>query len=94
VAQQKTPKKSPSMPRGFEQKLDALEKLVGQLEQGTLSLENSLESFEYGMRLVKACEAELKTAEQRVRVLSDDGGERDFDPSIATGPGRDESVKP
>jgi len=92
VAQEKTSKKSPSMPRSFEGKLEALEKLVGQLEQGELTLEKSLESFELGMRLVQACEAELKTAEQKVRMLSADGTENEFTPS-GTGTTGDESVE-
>ncbi|MGB9880465.1 MAG: exodeoxyribonuclease VII small subunit, partial [Anaerolineae bacterium] len=40
----------------FEQAFQQLEEVVGQLEKGELTLEQSLALFEKGMRLVKLCE--------------------------------------
>lgn len=59
----------------FEKSLDELETLVRSLEQGELSLEQSLGAFERGVTLTRACQQALKTAEQRVEQLiqRDDG---------------------
>lgn len=53
----------------FEKSLDELEKLVRDLEQGELSLEQSLAAFERGVKLTRNCQSALKTAEQRVEQL-------------------------
>jgi exodeoxyribonuclease VII small subunit len=59
----------------FEKSLDELEKLVRDLEQGELSLEQSLSAFERGVKLTRECQQALKGAEQRVEQLvqNDDG---------------------
>ncbi|MBK1872963.1 MULTISPECIES: exodeoxyribonuclease VII small subunit [Marinobacter] len=59
----------------FEKSLDELETLVRNLEQGELSLEQSLTAFERGVKLTRACQQALKGAEQRVEQLvqNDDG---------------------
>lgn len=53
----------------FEKSLDELEQLVRDLEQGELSLEQSLTAFERGVKLTRECQTALKTAEQRVEQL-------------------------
>ena len=53
----------------FEKSLDELEKLVRDLEQGELSLEQSLAAFERGVKLTRECQTALKSAEQRVEQL-------------------------
>lgn len=53
----------------FEEQLAELEKLVDQLEQGDLTLEQSVALFERGVRLSNACKAQLAKAESRVQVL-------------------------
>ncbi|HLT13499.1 MAG TPA: exodeoxyribonuclease VII small subunit [Marinobacter sp.] len=53
----------------FEKSLDELEKLVRDLEQGELSLEQSLAAFERGIKLTRECQSALKSAEQRVEQL-------------------------
>lgn len=59
----------------FEQQLAALEDLVNSLESGELSLEESLESFEQGIKVARDCQAALKSAEQKVEVLMRQGDE-------------------
>lgn len=57
----------------FEQALGELESLVERMESGELSLEESLSSFERGIRLTKVCQQALRDAEQRVdQILSED----------------------
>lgn len=57
----------------FEKSLDELEKLVNDLERGELSLEQSLTAFERGVKLTRECQQALKTAEQRVDQLVQNG---------------------
>lgn len=59
----------------FEQSLKALETLVQQMEQGELSLQQSLEAFEEGVKLTRACQQQLESAEQRVQMLVEKNGE-------------------
>lgn len=53
----------------FESALAELENLVNQLEEGDLSLEQSLKSFERGVQLVRAGQHRLTQAEQQVHIL-------------------------
>lgn len=58
----------------FERKLTDLESVVERLEQGDLSLEESVRLFEEGMKLSESCKNELEAAEGRIQVLVDRGG--------------------
>jgi exodeoxyribonuclease VII small subunit len=53
----------------FEKKLARLEELVGMMEGGELSLEDSLKYFEEGVKLSRECNSQLASAEQKVKVL-------------------------
>ena len=55
----------------FEQSLEELEQLVEKMEQGEMSLEDSLAAYERGVGLYRHCQAALEQAELRVRLLSD-----------------------
>jgi exodeoxyribonuclease VII small subunit len=63
----------------LDKSLDALEKIVEQLESGDLSLDKSLRQFEKGVRLSRECQGALKEAEQKVQILMD-SELRDVDP--------------
>jgi exodeoxyribonuclease VII small subunit len=54
----------------FEQSIMELEELVRQLEKGELSLEDSLQHFEKGIRLARECQNILKKAEQKIESLT------------------------
>jgi exodeoxyribonuclease VII small subunit len=58
----------------FEDSLAELEKLVNQLEQGDISLEDSLMSFERGVNLTRTCQKALQEAEQKVQILIETNG--------------------
>jgi exodeoxyribonuclease VII small subunit len=60
----------------FEQQLTALETIVERLEQGDLSLEESVRLFEEGVKLSDACKKELEAAEGRIQILVDRGSGR------------------
>lgn len=53
----------------FEEALSRLETVVRKLEDGRLSLEESLELFAEGVELSKVCSKHLEDAEQRISVL-------------------------
>ena len=59
----------------FEKALKDLEKIVENLESGDLSLEESLKSFEKGIKLTRQCQGELEKAELKVQKLVEDNGE-------------------
>jgi exodeoxyribonuclease VII small subunit len=44
------------------------------MEDGELSLEDSLEAFEKGIKLTRECQSALRQAEQKVLVLMDESG--------------------
>ena len=63
----------------FEQALEDLEELVTAMEEGELSLEESLQAFERGIKLTRECQTALKKAEQKVQVLiNEDGDTEEF----------------
>ena len=65
----------------FEQALERLERLVERLEAGELTLAQSLEAFEEGMKLARRCNEQLTMAETRVLLLQEaTGGEARLEP--------------
>lgn len=56
----------------FESSLGELEKIVRKLEDGDLSLEESLKLFEDGVKLSRECQERLNQAERRIEVLLKD----------------------
>ncbi len=68
--------KSPDL----ESSIAEINTLVEQMEQGELSLEQSLERFERGIRLIKHCQKVLQEAEQKVQVLIQNNDKEDLQP--------------
>ena len=67
----------------FEKSLEQLEQLVSKMESGELSLEESLKTFEEGVKLTRLCQEKLADAEQRVQTLVEEQGEaclEDYEP--------------
>ncbi len=60
------PKKSD---KNFEEKLEELEKIAMQIEDGKLSLEDSISKFEEGIKLSKECTKILDDAEKKINIL-------------------------
>lgn len=54
----------------FEKNLEQLENIVAALEEGGLSLDDSLKRFEEGVRLWRACEKALGAAEKKIEMLT------------------------
>ena len=53
----------------FEDAMKRLEDVVQSLESGELSLQDTLQIFEEGMKLVSFCSKKLEEAEQKVTML-------------------------
>ena len=53
----------------FEAAIEELESLVEEMEQGDISLEDSLKKFERGIELTRTCQKALQEAEQKVQIL-------------------------
>jgi exodeoxyribonuclease VII small subunit len=54
----------------FEESLGELQQIVNQLEDGSLPLDDSMEQFERGIKLLKDCYRVLENAEQQIEILT------------------------
>lgn len=64
----------------FEDSLAELEQLVERMEQGDITLEESLKSFERGVTLTRTCQKALQEAEQKVQLLLEKNGKQTLEP--------------
>lgn len=75
----------------FEEALKELELIVKSLEEGNLSLDEALASFEKGISLSRICSDKLEQAEKKVDFLmAEQGGELVLKPAEVTEAKRDE----
>jgi exodeoxyribonuclease VII small subunit len=74
MAAKKSSSETSTEPLNFETALSELNQLVEKMEQGGLSLEQSLSFFERGIQLTRQCQQALESAEQKVRILVDKNG--------------------
>ena len=59
----------------FEEGLEKLERIVKHLEEGDLSLEESVKLFEQGVALSHSCRKQIREAETKVEILLKKGRE-------------------
>ena len=66
----------------FESAIARLEEIVKFLEKGNSSLDESLKLYEEGISLIRFCNNALDNAENKIKILSNDGNgnliEKDF----------------
>ena len=55
--------------KSFENELAKLEKITRELEEGDLSLEESLKHFDEGVKLAEYCNRKLSDAQSKVEIL-------------------------
>ena len=67
--------------RSFEDRLQEVQEIISRIEEGKLSLEDSVRQFEEGMKTLSGLDEELKEMNRRLTVLQD-GQEQEL-----TGPG-------
>ncbi len=64
--------------KNFEQSLEKLEEVVTQLENGDLSLDDSIKKFEEGIKLYKTCKQVLGDAEKKISILTESMNEEEY----------------
>lgn len=60
------------MTETYEQKIEQVKKIIGKIEDGETSLEESIRLYEQGAALIRQCETLLAEAELRITTLSRD----------------------
>ena len=63
------------MKKSFEEQMENLEKIVAELENGNLNLDESVNKFEEGIKISKECNKILEEAEQKITILVNENGE-------------------
>jgi exodeoxyribonuclease VII small subunit len=66
----KTDKKDKADSLSFEQAIDQLNQIVSKIEQGQVPLQESLEQYEKGMKLIQYCRGILQDAEKRIEEIA------------------------
>ncbi len=69
----------------FEESISELEVIVQNLEQGALTLEDSMTLFERGLNLSQASQEKLKNAEQKIQILLDKNGKSQLQAFVSEG---------
>ena len=65
------------MKKSFEEQIQELEKIINELENGKLNLDDSVVKFEEGMKISKECNKMLEDAEKKITILlNDENGEK------------------
>ena len=61
--------------KSFEESMQELEKIVQELENNNLNLDESVKKFEQGMEISKKCNKILEEAEKKITILLENNGE-------------------
>ena len=59
--------------KNFETAMKRLEEIVEQLENGDLSLEDSIKVYEEGVTLMSFCRSKLQDTEKKIQLLQKQG---------------------
>lgn len=62
------------MKKSFEENIEDLEKIVSELENGDLNLDDSVSKFEEGIKISKECNKILEEAEKKITILLNKDG--------------------
>lgn len=62
---------TPAEPASYEQAMAELDRLVAQMEGGSLPLDQLLDGYRRGAELLDYCRARLQAVEDQVKVLED-----------------------
>lgn len=64
----------------FEEKMQNLEEIINDLENGEIDLDESINKYTKAMKLINECDTELKNVEQQVsKLVAENGTEEDFE---------------
>lgn len=65
--------------KSFEESFSELEKIVNELENGEVSLDDAIKKYTEAMKLSKVCSDKLKNAEEAInKIVNDDGSIEEF----------------
>ena len=64
--------------KDFDEILEELESIVESMDDGSLKLEETIESYEKGIKLIKQAQASLKNFEKKVQILNSKNELEDF----------------
>jgi len=67
-----TDKKQESNSLSFEEAIERLEEILQSMEEEQLPLEQLLQRYEEGVKLLRFCQEQLKAAQDRIRVLMEE----------------------
>ena len=65
----KSPPEPPAVAKSFESAMSELDTIVQGMEEGKLTLEQSLAAYQRGSELIRYCQDTLTAAEQKVQIL-------------------------
>lgn len=60
----------------FEQAIKELTGIVGKIEQGEITLQDSIQQYERGMTLIKHCRKILQEAEKKIEKITEESSEQ------------------
>ncbi len=60
--------------KGFEELLIELENIANSLEKDELTLDESIEKFEEGMKISKICNEKLEKTEKKINIILEEDG--------------------
>lgn len=66
----------------FEKKIEELELLVSRMEEGDMTLDETMKSYERGISLTRSCQKALNEAENKVDILSKDMEVKPYDGDV------------
>jgi exodeoxyribonuclease VII small subunit len=78
---------------GFEESIARLEQIVADMEDGKLSLEDTIKRFEEGQGLIRLCTRKLNEVEKKVEILVKKGDQVTAEPFEASSAGGSESAE-
>ena len=59
----------------FEDKIEELDKIINELENGEIDLDDSINKYTKAMKLIKECDDELKNVEEKVNKIVSENNE-------------------
>lgn len=64
----------------FEDKIEELDKIINELENGEIDLDDSINKYTTAMKLIKECDKELKDIEEQVnKIVLENNEVEDFE---------------
>lgn len=64
----------------FEEKIEELDKIINELENGEIDLDDSINKYTKAMKLIKECDNELKNIEEQVnKIVLENNEVEDFE---------------